>query len=174
MSEPERGALLAHLTGLPDQMRALPPAASTGVQSCTLGSLYDSRIPKPDPRFGPFDTIQDFHHCLRDGLIIPQIKDENYRAEWGKRIAKQDSDWPAPVFTRGDLNPSNILVHKGKMSGIIDWEFVGWYPRYWEYTSAWYGNRLRTDWQDLLDKVLTPFPEELEMEVIRQKWCRDF
>ena len=174
MDEPGRDKLLVQLKGYLDDMRALSPPASTGVQSCICTSLYDSRIPKSDPQFGPFNTIQEFHLWLRDGLQISQIKDEEYRAEWEEMIIKQDGSWPPSVFTHGDLNPSNILVHKGQISGIIDWEFAGWYPHYWEYTSAWYGNRSRTTWSRLLDKILTPFPEELEMEITRQKWWGDF
>jgi thiamine kinase-like enzyme len=84
--------------------------------------------------------------------------------------AKQDGPWPTPVFTHGDLNPFNILVCRDKVVGIIDWEFSGWYPHYWEYTSAWYGNLTRTAWRDLVDQFLIGYPMELEMEITRQKW----
>lgn len=84
--------------------------------------------------------------------------------------AKQDGAWPPPVFTHGDLNPFNILVSRDKIVGLIDWEFSGWYPHYWEYTSAWHGNSTRTEWQALLNEFLDCYPIELEMERIRQKW----
>ncbi|KAK6856449.1 hypothetical protein PG995_006636 [Apiospora arundinis] len=51
--------------------------------------------------------------------------------------ALQNGPWPALVFTHGDLNPSNIFVRGDEVVGIIDWETAGWYPDYWEYTSAW-------------------------------------
>ncbi|KAK6840103.1 hypothetical protein PG987_005969 [Apiospora arundinis] len=51
--------------------------------------------------------------------------------------ALQNGPWPASVFTHGDLNPSNIFVRGDEVVGIIDWETAGWYPDYWEYTSAW-------------------------------------
>lgn len=89
-------------------------------------------------------------------------------------VAKQDGLWPPPVFTHGDLNPFNIMVHGNRVASIIDWEFSGWYPFYWEYTSAWYGNRIRKAWQDSLAKFLDPYPEELRMEITRQKWWGDF
>ncbi|KAM4065193.1 phosphotransferase enzyme family protein [Hirsutella rhossiliensis] len=88
--------------------------------------------------------------------------------------AKQDGPWPPPVFTHGDLNPFNILVRGDQVVGIIDWEFAGWYPYYWEYTSAWYGNRIRQSWQQTIDRFLEPCPEELKMEITRQKWWGDF
>ncbi|KAI0354179.1 hypothetical protein OH77DRAFT_1426201 [Trametes cingulata] len=38
-------------------------------------------------------------------------------------------------FTHADLALRNILVKDGRLAGIIDWEFAGWYPQYWERTS---------------------------------------
>lgn len=61
--------------------------------------------------------------------------------------ARQDGHWPAPVFTHGDLNPFNVFVRDGLVVGILDWEFAGWYPAYWEYTAVWHGNRTRQAWQ---------------------------
>ena len=170
MDEPGRSRLLCELKGYLDEMRRLPAPEGAGVQSCVATSLYDSRISKPEPRFGPFKTIEEFHLWLRDGLQMEDLKDGDHRAEAERVIATQDNTKPPPVFTHGDLNLSNILVYDGRISGIIDWEFAGWYPYYWEYTSAWYGNRLRTTWQGLLDNILTPCPERLEMEITRQKW----
>ncbi|KAF2478357.1 kinase-like protein [Lindgomyces ingoldianus] len=75
------------------------------------------------------------------------------------------------LFTHGDLNPINVLVCGGNVVGIIGWEFSRWYPHYWDYTSAWFGNVTRTEWQGMLDKVLDrPRPEELRMEEVRNKW----
>lgn len=35
-------------------------------------------------------------------------------------------------FTHADLHHANILVRDGQLVGILDWEFFGWYPEYWE------------------------------------------
>ncbi|OJJ31905.1 hypothetical protein ASPWEDRAFT_43931 [Aspergillus wentii DTO 134E9] len=38
------------------------------------------------------------------------------------------------VFAHGDIAPRNIMVDEnGNIIGIIDWEYAGWYPDYWEY-----------------------------------------
>ncbi|KAK2626599.1 hypothetical protein QTJ16_003774 [Diplocarpon rosae] len=87
-----------------------------------------------------------------------------------KMILKQDGPWPSPVFTHCDLNPSNILIRDDRIVGLIDWEFSGWYPAYWEYTSAWLGNILRSEWQSTLLSLLDPYTEELEMEKFRSRW----
>ncbi|KAF2704894.1 hypothetical protein K504DRAFT_537480 [Pleomassaria siparia CBS 279.74] len=39
------------------------------------------------------------------------------------------------VLTHGDLNQANIMVKHGKIVSLIDWEFSGWYPEYWEYVN---------------------------------------
>ncbi|GAA6013645.1 hypothetical protein JCM10207_004801 [Rhodosporidiobolus poonsookiae] len=36
------------------------------------------------------------------------------------------------VLVHGDLHAGNILVHEGKISGIVDWERAGWYPEWVE------------------------------------------
>jgi hypothetical protein len=155
------------------ELRALEPSPETGVQNCLGGELFDSRITRC-PTFGPFKTIQDFHFWLRDGLTPTAGAKHNIEeGEWQdieKMVAMQDSSWPPPVFTHGDLNPANIIVRGDKVVGIIDWEFAGWYPHYWEYTSAWYGNVTRTDWRDAIDRFLEPFPAELVMEGTRNRW----
>jgi thiamine kinase-like enzyme len=88
-------------------------------------------------------------------------------------VEKQDGPWPPPVFTHGDLNPTNILVRGDQVVGIIDWEFAGWYPCYWEYTSAWQAHYTRQGWEKSILKFLDSHPKALEMEITRQIWWGD-
>ena len=173
LSDADLANIFAQLRHMIQELRALPPPPGAGVGSCIGGSLRDSRIPRSRPRFGPFRSIQDFHLWLRDGLRPEDHPERENDEDWEaikKMVAKQDGSWPAPVFTHGDLNPSNIMIRDGQVVGIIDWEFAGWYPCYWEYTSAWYGNLTRRWWQNSIARFLDPSPEELEMEITRQKW----
>jgi len=122
-----------------DELRALRPPPGAGVQSCVGGSLRDSTIPHCRPRMGPFKAIQEFHPWLRDDfkpaddLVNLNVEED---AALRETIPQQDGPWPPPVFTHGDLSASNVLVEGDKITGIIDWETSGWYPQYWEYTSA--------------------------------------
>jgi serine/threonine protein kinase len=172
LPEAARQKVYSQLKDMIQELRSLKPPPGTGVESCVGGELFDSRISRC-PTFGPFKTIQDFHFWLRDGLTPSGAKHNIEDGEWRdieKMVAMQDASWPPPVFTHGDLNPANIIVRGDKVVGIIDWEFAGWYPHYWEYTSAFYGNVTRTDWQDAVDQFLEPFPAELEMEGTRNRW----
>jgi hypothetical protein len=75
------------------------------------------------------------------------------------------SDQPVPdcVFTHGDIRPANIKVtqHEDgswKVLGIMDWEYSGFYPAYWESLKA--TNNLSTiegsDWYLYLPKCVSP------------------
>ncbi|OAA53595.1 Protein kinase-like domain protein [Niveomyces insectorum RCEF 264] len=173
LSGDDRKKVFAQLRSICDELRKLPCPPGAGVQSCVGGSLRDSRIPRCKPRFGPFDTTRDFHLWLRDGLRPEEHPDRENDDDWvdiKKMVAKQDGPWPASVFTHGDLNPFNIMVDGNQVVGIVDWEFAGWYPYYWEYTAAWYGNLTRKAWQGVLTEFLDAYPDELAMEITRQKW----
>lgn len=174
LSDDDRLGVYSQLRGMIQELRSLtPPPGMVGVQSCVGGSLYDSRIAHAKSRFGPFATIQEFHRWLREGLNPADHPEREADEDWLKvthMAAKQEGPWPRPVFTHGDLNPFNIMIRGKQVVAIIDWEFSGWYPHYWEYTSAWYGSILRTAWQGDLEKFLEPHPEELEMEITRQQW----
>lgn len=75
------------------------------------------------------------------------------------------SDEPVPdcVFTHGDIRPANIKVTQNedgswKVVGILDWEYSGFYPAYWE--SLKITNNLSTiegsDWYLYLPKCVSP------------------
>jgi hypothetical protein len=56
------------------------------------------------------------------------------------------------TFTHADIAPRNMRVKDGKITGIIVWEFAGWYPEYWEYTKMFYGGE-RPVWKKWFDAV---------------------
>lgn len=55
------------------------------------------------------------------------------------------------VLAHGDLNPSNIIVKDGRISGIIDWDAFGSYPPWWEYMRA---IRPYTRWDPIIRKEM--------------------
>ena len=64
------------------------------------------------------------------------------------------------MFTHGDLRFANIMVKDGSVSGIVDWEFSGWYPEYWEFCKALYVWHWQNDWVDYLSQILQPYYSE--------------
>lgn len=104
---------------------------------------------------GPFvneaqfnDTLTSFYHSKNPSnfhLFLRSLYKDRHRI----------------VYTHGDLTPRNIMVKDGRIVAILDWEFAGWYPEYWEYAKAFYGADWKTEWPLLIDKALKPFHYEL-------------
>ncbi|KAK3382377.1 kinase-like domain-containing protein [Lasiosphaeria ovina] len=82
-----------------------------------------------DGPWGPFDSVSRFHTYMRYELPLENWENESLvvqvhgKTEGAYRL----------TFTHADLTPRNIRVKNGKITGIIDWQFAGWYPEYWEY-----------------------------------------
>lgn len=167
-SEGSKAQLLSQLKEMIQEMRELQPRKGMGIASVDGGSLFDCRLPGPSLRFGPFYSIRDFHRHLRSGMEL----DNDLDAEIQNLIKQQNRDWPL-MFTHGDLSSLNILVREDKIVGIIDWETAGWYPSYWEYTTACQVNPQNSFWINEIDKFLSPMPEELSMERTRQIYFGD-
>ncbi|CAG8251617.1 unnamed protein product, partial [Penicillium salamii] len=168
-SEESKAKLLSQLAEKVRQLRDIQPPEGCKIASVDGGSLFDCRLPGSVTRFGPFDTIQDFHRHLREGMdfdsrLPPEVQD---------LIKLQNKSWPL-VFTHGDLSSLNILARGDEVVGIVDWETAGWYPSYWEYTTAYQVNPQNSFWVNEIDKFLDPLPEDLAMEQIRQKYYGAF
>jgi len=180
LGEEGRKKVWSQLKNMVEEMRSLKPSPGTGVESCVGGSLYYSLFNRGNNHFGPFATIQEFHLWLRKGFRLaehphPERLDVQERADLENMESMHDGLWPPPVFTHADLNPCNILVRGDEVIGIIDWEFAGWYPHYWEYTSAWFGNLVRSEWQDTLAHFLQkPSAAEFAMERTRNMGWGEF
>lgn len=151
-----------------NQLRNIPPPDNIGVANIDGGPIFDERLPRKSV-WGPFQTINDFHRELRDGIEADKL-DDNCQTGLRELCAFHDELWPRPVFTHGDLSSFNIMVRDEEVVGIVDWETAGWMPPYWEYTSAWNVAPMNQFWQGEVDKLLTPMPRELEMEAIRRRW----
>jgi aminoglycoside phosphotransferase len=142
---------------------------SSHIANVTGGPLYDGRLPGETERFGPFKNVQDLHDHLRNG-----IHDHGRNDEVNQLIDMHRQDWDGPSFTHGDLSSLNILLRGEDVVGILDWETAGWYPSYWEYTTACQVNPQNSFWRKEIEHFLEPMPEALEMERLRQKYFGDF
>ncbi|RDH32642.1 hypothetical protein BDQ94DRAFT_159829 [Aspergillus welwitschiae] len=57
---------------------------------------------------------------------------------------------------------------------IVDWEFSGWYPEYWEFAKALYVWKWQNDWTDHLLQCLEPYYPEYTVHAFMTGtlWCR--
>ena len=164
-----RAKILSQLKSMVAEMRSVLPQPGQGVSNIDGGPIWDCRIPGVSMFHGPFRTVSEFHRHLRGGF---EYHPDHFQ-DMNTLISLQDRCWGDPVLTHGDLSSLNILVHEDQVVGIIDWETAGWYPSYWEYTSAWRVNPRNYFWRDEIDEFLEPMPIALEMENIRTKYFGD-
>jgi hypothetical protein len=162
-SEESQARLLSQLKKMILEMRELQPPENMGVASVDGGPIHDGRLGGRTIHYGPFKTIQEFHRHLRGGLEFNPKLDQDVQ----DLIRQHDNTWPLK-FTHGDLSSLNIIIRDDTVVGIIDWETAGWFPSYWEYTTACQVNPQNSFWINEIDKFLQPMPEELAMEQIRQ------
>ena len=135
------------------------------IEGSTIGSVEGGPCPDhffdqdPIPLAGPFASASDF----RDGLI--KTVRENEQGPFTETVVSYLRLLPDTkiVLTHGDFQPRNILVRDGKVVSIIDWEYSGFYPVYWEYHKAMYRPEWNCHWManGTVDKIMQPRPMEL-------------
>ncbi|KAG4433131.1 hypothetical protein IFR05_011398 [Cadophora sp. M221] len=157
--------ILAQIKNMVDEMRRIPCPSGQGISNVAGGPLFDGRLPGGSYH-GSFDTVRDFHRYLREGYEggKEDAHEANRLVEWHDQLSSK------PIFTHGDLNTMNIMIRGDEVVGIVDWETAGWWPEYWEYTSAWHVNPYDEFWRQDVDKFLEPREEELDMEKARRRW----
>jgi aminoglycoside phosphotransferase len=91
--------------------------------------LRDTIFVDDDSRSRVYSSAEEWAVIFRDWA-------EGHKLDWKSKIDQFVAEFPSPepyVLTHGDLDASNIMVHNGHVSGIIDWEYAGYYPVWWEY-----------------------------------------
>ncbi|EFR00557.1 serine/threonine protein kinase [Nannizzia gypsea CBS 118893] len=130
LSYQERAQLSADLCSAIKQLRTIPNNTSHRFANVLGGPLLDVRIPdQPDVAYGPFNKVTDFHNSLIHTHIASSTEEA---------VAPIYSRKYRSFFSHADLNPYNIMIDRGKLSGIVDWECAGYYPEYWEFTKGIY------------------------------------
>ncbi|KAK2787593.1 hypothetical protein FQN53_005043 [Emmonsiellopsis sp. PD_33] len=103
--------------------------------------------------------IEDFQQPARPLETDLQLRTriyERYIRCGGSRYKDQLFDMlphsSSSVFTHADIAPRNIMVdERHQITGLVDWEYSGWYPDYWEYAQIMRPSCLNRDWQAWMD-----------------------
>ncbi|PWY83830.1 phosphotransferase family protein [Aspergillus sclerotioniger CBS 115572] len=108
-----------------------PTAICSPLGTCLRSPRIPSHI------MGPFANTDDFYEYLLTPASshgFESIVEYNQVLSCARRI----QDRPHRImFTHGDFKAHNIVVDDdGHLSGFSDWESAGWYPEYWEFTTA--------------------------------------
>ncbi|PGH03563.1 hypothetical protein GX51_03989 [Blastomyces parvus] len=128
----------------------------------------DCRVDTEDGNSGPYDNIADFNRHLMDMCgPIPDATDRAVIADVHSRAHSY-----RVFFAHADLNPGNVLVQHGRLSGFVDWEFAGWYSEYWDFTKACYIVCIWTLWLDTMKHAFPEYSAELKAEqILRDHTC---
>lgn len=173
-SPESRAAIFAQLRSIVQSLRNLRnPKGQEVVSNIIGGPIFDPRLPKTS-HWGPFPSIFDVRRELRNGILLQHLNEDDRISDLSQLIELHEKQPNSTVFTHGDLSSINILARGDDVVGIVDWETAAWMPPYWEYTSAWDANPQNRFWQKEVDKFLEPYPECLQMEIIRKKYFDDF
>ncbi|CZT14630.1 uncharacterized protein RCC_00602 [Ramularia collo-cygni] len=147
-------------------MRAAQNTSRNPIGSCQ-GPVHDLRWIR-DFTGGPFSLEQEFNEFilnLANGTpqVIRETLEESFRMRVGNRI----------VFTHADLSPRNIIVRDGRICALLDWEYSGWYPEYWEYIKFFDRPTGCKGWYDLAMEIFeTRYPSELLSHQAAIRWQR--
>ncbi|KAH8077884.1 kinase-like protein [Cristinia sonorae] len=163
----QRTRIVAQLRAYVGQLRDLQPTHSNSLAVCGLGNTpcNDGRVSSMP--FGPFDDEAGFNdHLIRAAELY--LADEILND-----IRASMTDDHRICFTHGDLTPRNIIVRDdGTIAAVIDWEYAGWYPEYWETVKALYCTMVVKD--DRWDKAVRDFiPGNYERELQIDKSLSD-
>jgi hypothetical protein len=134
----------------------LPPCH---IGSCD-GSGFPSRRDEP-PFIGPFTSVPSLlTFCFN---FVTEYSDKPANNERARQrylpLRSHFREDAKIVFTHGDLQSKNILVHDGHLAAIVDWESAAFWPEWREYQIARSAERY-APWRALLDRVLEPFEAE--------------
>lgn len=159
LSYKEREQLSKDLKSALSQLRCIPKKTSHAFSNSCGGPMVDHRFPSGNR--GPFHLISDFNAMLVHRSVLQETKDN---------ISSVHARQYRSVFTHADLHPSNILIDRGRLSGIVDWECAGFFPEYWEFTKLMYGVRRDAELQKIIRDAFTEGAYEEELEAEKLLW----
>lgn len=158
MSYAERDLFADDLGSCVTQLREIPNPTPFLFCNALGGPICDHRI--PDGTGGPFNSESDFNNHLTSHLECTPAE------ALGEENVPQGH---RSYFTHSDFHPTNLLVYRGRLSGIIDWECAGYLPEYWEFTKAMYGTRQKPILENIFRRAFK-HQYESELEVERKLW----
>ncbi|KAI1973877.1 hypothetical protein LOZ53_003223 [Ophidiomyces ophidiicola] len=164
LSPDQKTLLITEIAAYISQLRNLEPPRPGFVGSASQGESLDHRVGSAP--FGPFTSHTEFHSFLRRHIPL-----HDSSKVFGPEVEKCHSRAYRSCFTHADLSPRNIIVRDGRVAAIIDWQFGGWYPEYWEYTKAYFGQLEISDWYEGLHHAFDSYEDELKAERLLWRQC---
>jgi aminoglycoside phosphotransferase len=124
MSTEDKHKITSQLVHYISQLRSLEPQQPINFGSVVNGICRDVRREQRQCRF--ITSEQQFNDFLGDFTLRRD-------SQKVRMLLSSLRDNHKILLTHGDLHPRNIMVQGSTVTGIIDWEYGGWYPEYWEF-----------------------------------------
>jgi len=156
MSAEAKESICLQLSAIVSQWRAIPKPSNLSAEF--VGSANGgpcSNLLLQYVSHGPFNTSDEFK------AAIVSAYHEAGGLAYASILHSMLPDYSSTVLTHGDLCPRNIMVKDGTITGIIDWEYAGWYPDHWEYQASMRPACQFDDWQDWVPKIMDVYPKVL-------------
>jgi hypothetical protein len=121
---------------------------------------HDQYFYGDDDVYGPYHSEDEFNN----GIAILMKKQGPYTfIEWHCVVWTNTMKSHDIVLTHNDFDPRNILVQGTKVVSILDWEFSGYYPEYWEYCKAVSCPDWEHPWSQshAVDQIMQPYYKEI-------------
>jgi hypothetical protein len=170
-TEPQKTKFSTILKGYFNELRSLPsPGGYCSIENRPLLDTIFWTDKNSESLSGPFETQAH----LNEALIAKYSYNHGsarktiiYRQAFASLLCNHH-----PTFTHGDLQSKNIILVRSPSGSpesrnvdldyfevaLIDWEFAGWYPSYWEFCRALFPcGRWDDDWGIHIPKILDPY-----------------
>ncbi|KAF2459328.1 kinase-like domain-containing protein [Lineolata rhizophorae] len=154
MSESEKLAIAHQLRDILQTMRSIPSDSGI-IGSCKGGPARDCRRICAY-KGGPFQHQEDFNKFVLD---LYEVTPTTIRDALTRSLR---SDYRI-LFAHGDLTQRNIIVKDDKIVALIDWEYSGWFPEYWDYIKFFERHSTNRDWKEYAKEI---FPETYDNELV--------
>jgi aminoglycoside phosphotransferase (APT) family kinase protein len=164
MTADEKDGICRQLREILNTMRSVPWTNGL-VGSCSGGTVRDCRQ-YCDYTGGPFSDEASFNPFYFD--LVRTTPDPIREA-----LRQQLRDDHRIVFSHGDLAQHNILVKNGQITGLLDWEYAGWYPEHWDYIKFFERPCKHRDWKNCARQIFPQcYDDELAAHQAIVRWQR--
>ncbi|KFY11037.1 hypothetical protein V492_04717 [Pseudogymnoascus sp. VKM F-4246] len=139
MVEKDRQDICRQLRAIITTMQSVE--SKTGVIGSCNGGFFRECRRMGEYTGGPFQDEAGFNDYLTK-LIGTTPTDIN------KALRSQLRTDHRIVFAHGDLAQENIIIKDMKIVAVVDWEYGGWFPEYWEYVKFFEVQTNSGDWRE--------------------------
>ncbi|KAL4881776.1 kinase-like domain-containing protein [Aspergillus karnatakaensis] len=129
------GPWLQELKTCVDAMRLWTPPTSTGICSVLGTEIRTHRV--SNHIMGPFGDAKPFYEYLFAPTSSRTFECHEAFEKTVSVAERLRHRSHRVMFTHGDFKAHNIMIDDDMhLTGFLDWETAGWYPEFWEFTTA--------------------------------------